>query len=239
MRGTTARQRARLAGALYLFIVVAGIFAEMFARSAVTVPGDPAATASRLLAAESVYRWAAAGELLMWAFDITVTLLLYELLRPVGKSLALLAAFFRLVSITIAALNTLNHLAPLGYLGAPYMSALGADQTRALALFSLRMHATGYNISLLYFGFHCVLLGYLVSRAGYLPRLLGWLLVPAGLGYLTNSFAGVVAPPVASLLFPWSLLPAFVAELGLALWLVTAGVSVQRWDARTIPGAAS
>ena len=160
MRGMTARQRARLAGALYLFIVVAGTYAEVFVRSTVIVPGDPDATATRILAAESSYRWAAAGELLMWAFDITVTLLLYELLRPVGKSLALLAAVFRLVAIAVLIPNTMYHFAPLGLLGgAPYMSVLGGEQARALALYSLRMHGMGYNLSLIYFGFHCLLLG--------------------------------------------------------------------------------
>jgi Domain of unknown function (DUF4386) len=233
MRGMTARQRARLAGALYLFIVVAGTYAEVFVRSTVIVPGDPDATATRMLAAESRYRWAAAGELLMWAFDITVTLLLYELLRPVGKSLALLAAVFRLVAIAVLIQNTMYHFAPLGLLGsAPYMSVLGAEQARALALYSLRMHGMGYNLSLIYFGFHCLLLGYLISRSDFLPRVLGWVLVPAGLGYLINSFAGFVAPSVAGRLFPWVLMPAFFAELALSLWLLAMGVNAERWEAQ-------
>jgi hypothetical protein len=231
--GSVARQCARIAGALYLFIVVMGIYAEMFVRSALIVPGDPAATASRLLASESSYRWAVAGELLMWAFDVTVAVLLYELLRPVGRTLALMATAFRLVAIIVLAQNSMLHLAPLGLLGgASYMSVLGEDQAQALALFSMRMHSTGYNISLVYFGFHCLLLGHLVRRSGFLPGPLGWLLTLAGLGYLTNSFASFVAPPVARMLFPWDMLPAFIAESALSLWLLVAGVNAQKWEQR-------
>jgi hypothetical protein len=231
MNGTTARQRARLAGVLYLLIVIGGAFAEAFVRSAVTVPGDPAATAGRILAAEASYRWAAAAELLVFTFDITVALLLYELLRPVGRSLARLATMFRLVAVALLAQNVQNHLAPLGLLGgAPYMSVLGEGPLRAMALFSLKMHATGYGISLVFFGAHLLILGVLVSRAEFLPRILGWLLVAAGAGYLLNSFAGIAAPGVAKLLFPWSLLPGFVAELGLTLWLLVVGLDPRKWE---------
>ena len=112
------------------------------------------------------------------------------------------------------------------------MGVLGEAQLRALALFSLRLHATGYGIGLVFFRAHLLILGYLVSRAGFLPRVLGWLLVAAGAGYLFNSFAGIVAPAIAKLCFPWSLLPGFVAELGLTLWFLAVGLDPRKWEER-------
>lgn len=236
MTGTEARKRARLAGALYLFIVVWGIFAEIFVRSAVIATGDPDATASRILAMESRYRVAAAGELLMWGFDVLVTVLLYQLLRPVGATLALVASLFRLVTIVALVQNTLNHFSALGFLTVPYMAELG-ESARAMALFSLRSHATGYTISLVYFGFHCLALGVLLGRSGYLPRWLGWLVLAAGAAYLVNSFGVLAAPTVSARLYPWVLLPPFVAESGLALWLLIRSVDARTWGERTAKAA--
>ena len=103
---------------------------------------------------------------------------------------------------------------------------------QSLAYLSLKLHAYGYGPSLIFFGCHCVLLGYLIYRSGYLPRIIGILLVIGGVGYLTNSFAQIVASAIAAGLFPWVLLPGFAAELGLSLWLIVKGVDVPKWEAR-------
>jgi hypothetical protein len=126
--------------------------------------------------------------------------------------------------------NTLNHFAPLVLLGgAHFLTAFRTDQLQALALASLNLHGTGYSIGLVFFGFHCVLIGYLISRSAFLPRILGVLMAIAGLGYLTNSFVNLLAPSLQHYLYPWVLLPGGVAELSLCLWLLVIGVNVQRW----------
>jgi Domain of unknown function (DUF4386) len=153
-----------------------------------------------------------------------------------------------LLSVTanaIFGLNGLFHLAAVLVLGgagpsdsAPrsspdYLDAFDPQQLQALAYLSLRLHGYGFAIGLIFFGVFLILLGYLIYRSGYLPRSIGVLLVIGGVGYLTNSFAQVLAPALAGSLLPWVLLPAFLAELGLALWLTVKGVNVPKWEATT------
>ena len=109
------------------------------------------------------------------------------------------------------------------------MSVFKAEQLHALAYMSLRLQSTGYDMSLAFFGCFCLFAGYLIFRSAFLPRIIGVLMAIAGLCYLTNSFANFLSPAFARPLFPWILLPAFPAELGLTLWLLVIGVNVQRW----------
>ena len=114
-----------------------------------------------------------------------------------------------------------------------YLKAFQPEQLQALAYVSLRVHGYGYGISLLFFGFCCVLFGYLIHKSGYLPRIIGVLLVIGGLGYVVFSLAQMLAPAFAArLLFPWIILPAFFAELGLCLWLIVKGVNLPMWKER-------
>ncbi len=113
--------------------------------------------------------------------------------------------------------------------GADYLRVFDSQQLQSLAYLSLKLHAEGYGISLIFFGVGCEILGYLVYRSGYLPRSIGILLVVAGWGYLFNSFAGILAPSLAASAFPWTLLPGFVAELALCLWLLLKGIDTAKW----------
>ena len=165
------------------------------------------------------------------ACDTGVALIFYQLLKPVSSSISGLAAFFRLIMVAILGVNLLNHFAPLVLLkGAPYLSVFNMDQLQSLALASVRLYSQGFTIALVFFGIHCVLIGYFSWRSTFLPRILGMLMAIAGLCYLTNSFAVFLAPAFAHLLFPRILLPAFPAELGLTLWLIVKGINVQRWN---------
>ena len=218
---------ARTGGVLYLFIIAAGIFAQVFVRSKLIVSNNAAATAENILASEQLFRLGFAVELLMLASDIALAWILYILLRPVSRNLALLAAFFRLVMAAISGVNALNHFSALIILtSAGYMSAHDVNQLNELALLSLKTHSYGYHIALVFFGFHCLLVGYLIFRARYLPAIIGALLIVAALGYLANSFTAIIAPQLTTMLF---LIPALIAELSLALWLTIMGVNVKRW----------
>ena len=129
--------------------------------------------------------------------DAAVALIFYELLKPVGRSLALLAAFFRLIFVAIMAVNSLNLFVPLVLLkGEQFLSAFTTSQLQAVALVSQKLYGVGYGISLVFFGFHCVLIGYLIFRSAYLPQILGALVAAAGLSHLTNSFAHILSPAV-------------------------------------------
>ncbi len=228
---TSPQLQARICGFLYLIIIAAGFFAEGYVRGTLIVAGDAAATAHNILSSEQLYRLGGASEFVTLFCDITVALILYNLLKPVSRSLALLAAFFRLVFSTVYATLSLTHFAPLVLLqGGGYLTAFTAGQLQALALLSLKLHAIGYNASLVFFGVHCLLIGGLITRSTFLPRTIGVALVVAGACYLTNSFANFISPASAALLFPYILLPGFVAEASLALWLFVIGVNVSRWE---------
>ena len=229
--------KARIAGLAYLIIFLAAPFAEMVVRGAAIVRGDAAATAANILAQEGLWRLAFAAELVNAACDTIVAILLYDLLRPSGRTVSLLAAAFRLVLVAIAAVKVLLHMTPLYLLsGADYMAAFSREQLEALSYVSLRLHGEAYDVALFFFGVHCLLIGWLIARATYLPRIIGWLLVLAGLCYLVNSMASALAPEFSRTLFPWILLPALPAEGGLALWLAIMGVNAAKWRAQAGEG---
>ncbi|MHC4791131.1 MAG: DUF4386 domain-containing protein [Planctomycetota bacterium] len=226
------RQAARVAGIGYLIIIIAGIFAEFFVRSTLIVPGDAATTANNIMASEWLFRIGIASDLVMLLFDVVVALALYVVLKPVNKSLALLAAFFRLVHAAIYGLNLLNLFFVLQFLsGADYLTVFETEQLHALILLFLNGHSIGYLIGLVFFGVHCLVLGYLILKSGYIPRILGVLLVFASLGYLTDSFANFLLPnyeAYETIFLLVVFVPAFIAELSLCLWLLLKGVNVQR-----------
>jgi hypothetical protein len=223
---------ARVGGILYLFIIVAACFGEFFVRGSLIVPRDATATANHILASETLFRVGLAGEMLTCACDVTLAMILYVLLKPVSRNLALLAAFFRLTFVAIYAVAKLFEIAALIALGrADYLKAFEPRQLHALAYISLRVHSLGYGVALLFFGLCCVLFGYLIHKSGYLPKILGVLLIIGGLGYALFSLAQTLAPEFAArFLFPWLMLPAFPAELGLCLWLLVKGVNVPKWE---------
>ena len=232
MQDMSPRLQARIGGLCYLAIIVLGYFSEAYIRGKFIVPGNAAATAHNILASEGLYRVGGAAEVLTMFFDITVALILYNLLKPVNRPLALLAAFFRLAFAAVLAVVSLTHFAPLLLLnGGNYMSVFSPDQLQALALFSLRLHTVGFNVSLVFFAVHCVLIGGLIAGSNFLPRIIGGLLVIAGLCYLINAFAFLISPSLAAQLGAYILLPGFVGEAALAVWLSVVGLNISRWEA--------
>jgi len=228
---------ARIGGALYLIIIVIGLFGEAFVRDRLIVSGDAAATAANIMSHESLWRFHIAAELFLLICAVALLLILYALLRPVSRDLALLAVFINLVSIGIEAATTmylLQALFPLGNAG--YLKAFTREQLYAMASLSLKSHGYGFSVSLLFFGCFCLIVGYLIFRSGYLPKTIGVLMQIAGLSYLTNSFALILSPAFANRLFPAILLPAFVGEASLCLWLLVKGVNVPKWQKQVSVG---
>jgi hypothetical protein len=188
----------RVGGALYALVIALGLLGETVVRGRVTP--------QNLQAMETLWRAGIASEFLLLACSTVVALILYVLLRPVNADLALLAIFFNLLSIAVEAaadLNLVNALSPLGN-----------------AALSMRAHAQGFGVALIFFGFFCVIAGYLIYASGYCPKAIGVLMQVAGFCYLANSFALLLAPGLARRMFPLILAPSFVGESSFALWLL-------------------
>lgn len=221
---------ARAGGVLYLVIVAAGLFGELFARGRVVVPGDAATTAARIADNLPLFRAGIAGDVVMHMCDVGLMVVFYVLLSPVSRSIALFAVLSNLVQTSVLVTNKLNLLLPTFLLAdAETLKAVPTEQLEALAYLSLELHGYGFGLGLIFFGMTCIALGILIFRSAYLPKALGVGMQIAGGCYLVNSFVLILAPELSSLLFPAILLPPFVAELALALWLLVKGVDLREW----------
>jgi len=227
---TSPQAVARTAGVLYLIIIVFGMLSELLVRTSMIVPGDPAATAEAIGASPGLFRSGFLMDSIMFLSDVALAVLLYVLLKPVSKVVALVAMCFRLGQAAVLALNLLNyHAAILLLTGPAYAASLGGEQVSGLSYLFLDLHAHGYDLGLLLFGVHCLLLGYLVFRSGYLPRALGVLMVAAGFTYLVGSYTRFLAPGYVPVVAPIYAI-AVVSEVSLCVWLLVRGVHVEQWE---------
>ena len=231
---------ARIGGGLYLIIIAIGLFGEAFVRDKLIVSGDATATAKNIMASESLWRFHIAAELLLLICAIVLLMILFVLLRPVSREMTLLALFFNLVSIGLEAATAMYLVVALFPLGnVAYLKAFSPEQLYAMATLSLKSHGYGFGVSLLFFGCFCVVIGRVIYKSGFLPKVIGVLMQIAGLCYLTDSFTLILSPTLANRLFPAILLPAFVGEASFCLWLLLKGVNVQRWKERAGASGAS
>jgi hypothetical protein len=217
---------ARLTGLLYLIVFSLGIFAELFVRQNLVVPGDAAATFGNIRASEWLFRVALLSDLLRHTLLILLPLALYKLFKSVDKRIALLMAAFGLLGVPIAMVNMLNHLAALLLVGrADYLQALGADQLHAQVMFFLDLYQEGGFVSQ-FLALWLLALGYLVFKSGFLPRFLGILLMIGCLCYLADVVLFLLAPDIHVSLGLFG----FICELLFALWLLIMGVDKEAWE---------
>ena len=221
---------ARVAGLLYLVIFCLGIFAELFIRQSLIVPADGAATVNNLMASEALFRLSLVSDLIRHTLLILLPLVLYQFLKSVNKNIALLMLVLALMGIPIAFINELNYFAVLLLLnGADSLAALGADRLPAQVMFFLDLHGYGGYLAQV-LSLWLLPLGYLVFKSGFLPRILGILLVLGCFGYLIDAVSFFLfGSPIATL----SLL-AFIGELLFALWLLIKGVNVAGLEKRAL-----
>jgi hypothetical protein len=218
---------ARIAGILYLVIILMGIGAEALVRNKLFVSGDANATANNIMHADFLWKMGITADLIMHICDLPVMIILYYLLKPVSKKLALLNLSFNLVQTAVLVLNKLNLLAALFFLGdAEYLKSFTPDQLHTLSYLSIKLHDFGFGIGLIFFGFVCLLEGYLIFRSVYFPKTIGVLMTVAGICYLTNSFVLILAPQFSSIAL---LMPCLLAELSFSLWLIFKGVNLSIW----------
>ncbi len=237
MQNTTfsPQRYARIGGLAYLFIIVAGAFGEVFVRQQLFIAGDPAATAKNIMASPMLWRIGITGDLLMHVCDLIVTVVYYKLLKPVNKDLAILAVLFGLIQTAVLVANKMNLMMPLFFLGdAEYLKAFSTQQLQVWSYLSVKTHDYGFGIGLIFFGFECLIDGYLIIRSGYLPKILGVFVQIAGVCYLVNSFGMILFPKLINAISPAILLPPFVGELSICLWLIFKGVNLVKWNERLL-----
>src|SRR6184192_3253109 len=222
---TSPRLKARITGAFYLLAMLTGIFAQGFVSGSLVVDGDAAATATNILTHRGLFQLGFPVYLIEIACQIAMTALFYDLLKPSGRSVSLVAAFLGLTGCIIKTLSRLFFIAPLFILGgAHYLSVFSREQLQALALLFLRVNDHGAAIALAFFGFYALLTGYLIVRSTFLPRILGVLSVFGGLGWLTFLY-----PPLGYRLFPYLAAFGLLGAGSLIVWLLVFGVNEQRW----------
>jgi len=225
-----ARLKARVAGALYLIVIAGGLFAEGVVLGSLTVRGDAAATAHAIAANESMWRSGIGVHFLYLAgAGIAMYVLFYRLFRRAQPTLAVAAFAFAITSAAIEGASLLQLYVPLAIIenqGA--LAGMSEGGRHALAYLAIQLYETGFGFALLFFSGFCAAIGLLILRSRLVPRVIGVLMVLAGICYLVNSLATIVAPGLAALLFPWILLPCLVGEASLAMWLVVKGVDATK-----------
>ena len=227
---TSVQTYARIAGLLVLSSIVAGGFGEFYVPTKLIVAADATATAKNIIAFNSLFRLGFAGYLVEATCDIALAWIMYVLLRPVQKDVALLAAFFGLVATATFAGAELFFFGSTFILGgADYLKTFSPAQVNTLGLLSIKFYTYGGVIFMAFYGIATAIRGYLIYRSGYLPKFLGVLLAIAGLGFILKNFAVVLAPAYA----PDALLAAMpIAVLTLSVWLLAKGVDVPKWEAK-------
>ena len=219
------KNAARMAGLLYLVVVLTGLFSLLYVPSQISVDGDTAATVDNIVAHNSLFRLGIAMELIGHVVFLVLPFVLYKLLGPVNREAAALMVAFAVVSVPLSFVNNINKLNVLSLLsGADYLRAFTVEQLHARVMLSLDAYDNGILVSTIFWGLWLLPFGYLVFKCGYLPKVLGILLMIGCFGYLINfllvellpGYAGTTTARVVRM-------PAALGELGTCLWLLIIG----------------
>lgn len=218
------KRYGRIIGAVYFLFFLTSILSDFFLKRLV-VQNDAAATATRILTHEPLFRLGIATGLVETGFYVALTALFYDLFVPVNQRVSLVAAFFGLVGCALQASGTVFQMFSLTVLGGGQSVAqFRAEELPSFALLSLKLNDQAGSVALVFFAVYCLLIGFLILRSTFLPRVLGALMVAAGLGWMTFLY-----PPLADDLFPYIAVLGIAAEASLMLWLLVMGVNADRW----------
>jgi hypothetical protein len=216
---------SRLAGLLYLVVVVTGIFCLAYVPSQITVAGDFQATADNIVASESLFRLGIAGFMLMQIAFLLLPVALFRLFRTVNQTMAALMVLLAVVSVPIGLVSLAHRLDVLSLLTDPYFrQVLTPEHLQAAAKASFGAYGNGLLVTKLFWGLWLLPFGYLVVKSGFLPRFLGVFLMLGCLGYMVGVFGELLVPHYAdSLVARYARLPASIGEIGTCLWLLLVG----------------
>jgi hypothetical protein len=236
---SSTKNPGRFAGLLYLLTSIVGFFGMGYVPGKLIVHGNAAATASNILASETLFRLGIAGELIGQAGFIFVAVALYDLLKGVNRRQASLMVTLIVVSIPIAFLNELNSIAALVLVrGTDFLSLFEKPQREALAMLFLNLHHHGFVVAEIFWGLWLFPLALLVYRSRFLPRFLGVWLALAGFAWVILSLTAILLPQFEDKSYAYSQ-PAFFGEIAFMLWLVIKGARPPVLDATASSSAAA
>lgn len=214
---------ARMAGLLYLVIIITGLFSELFVRSKIVLKDDPAATTKNVELFQSLYRAGFVSDTVMVTADIIIAILFYILFRKVSKYLSLSAAVFRLAQAFLISASLLFYFAPLILL-----DNINPETGETITpLLFIELHAYGYDFGLIFFGVSNLILGYLIVKSKIIPQIFGYGLSAAAAVYIFGSFIRFLLPDLFSHIQPLYLIP-LIAELSVGIWLLLKGVDLNK-----------
>jgi hypothetical protein len=219
------RNPGRFAGLLYLVGSIPGFFALLYVPSKLIVRGNAAATAHNIVASETLFRLGIFADLIGQAFFIIVALALYDLLKGINRRHAVLMVILIVVPVPIAFFNEVNSVAALTLArGADFLSSFDDQQRIGLMRLFLNLRGAGFDVAEIFWGLWLFPLGLLVYRSGFIPRLLGILLMVGCFAYLANSFASLVLPQYEAAVSRW-MSPIELVEMVFMLWLLVVGAT--------------
>ena len=220
----SVRKAAKVAGFALLIMLIPAIFANFFVFPSLIVPGDATTTANNIMASEGLLRAGIGSWLIVITLDVVTAWALYVLLKQANKSLSLLAAWFRLMHAAIFGITLLNLVFVSVLLsGADYLTVFETGQLHALVSLFLNGYNYGFNIGIFFFSFHLGILGYLVFKSGYIPRILGVFLIISSFAYLIINAGEILLPAYPETIALVLGVPAFIGEFLLTLWLLFKG----------------
>jgi len=225
------KRYARIAGSLYLVIAVFGAFAIGYVSSVIVAAGDPTTTVTNLLANQDLFGLGVFADVVVMLTEIVLSVMLFVLFKPTSLTLSMIAMVARLTMVAVMAVNLLVHVMPLGLLrGAADPTSLAPELLQSVAAL-FETHRYGIYVWDMFFGAHLAALGYLVSKSGYFPRLLGIAIMIGSLGYFLEGLVKVtfidnatIGPVVVGLL-----VVATLSELAFAFWLLIKGLDLTAW----------
>jgi len=210
---------------LYPIWAIVGLFSIMYVPSTLIVSGDATTTANNIKDNEFLFRSGIVGSLITQLIHVVVVLVLYKLFKTVSKSKTLLVVIFGLVGVPIAMLNTLNRVAALLILnGADYLQEFTTDQLHTLMMLFLNLNEQGVYIASIFWGLWLLPLGYLIYKSGYFPKILGYLVIIAGFGFLLGSFVQLLLPDSEAILSVLDF--ATFGEVLFMIWVLLKGAKI-------------
>jgi hypothetical protein len=219
------KRMARITGVFYLITIVAAVIGQGWVAERLVASRDASVTAANIVAHGDLYRFGYTAYMIEMTAQIIMTMLFYELLKPVSRIGALMAAVIGVVGCGIKALSRLFYVAPALMLGgAHYLDTFSTEQLRSLALLFYNLNEMGAAIAVVFFGFSTLITGWLIIRSTYLPSALGWLAVVGGIGWLAFLW-----PPLGYRLNLYIAAVGLVGSLATIVWMLVVGVNEARW----------
>ena len=222
---------ARIAGFCYLVVIATGLFSEVFVRQTLRVTNDALTTAHNIQTNEMLFRWGFVADLINFIVGIPTILIIYNFFKKSNKILLQIALTLVIIQTAIIVVNLLNQITPLLLLAnETYLNTFQQSQLATLSLLSLNIQSQGYAIGLVFFGFYCILIGFVIYKTNAMPRVIGVLYAIAGLCYLINSFTMFLSKGFANPIFVYLAIPIFIGELSVCLWLLLKGIDTTKLE---------